>query len=220
LPGYDVTITDKIVIHEIFVENVYQVEDGDVADSGVVIDIGGNVGAFSILCAAYGAKKVLAFEPDSFNFPILEENIKVNGFSNIIKPIKLGVSKEAGEFEFLNGQGASFITGVKNLPTPEAIKHVDDAPKETIRAISLASAFADNKVSDCDILKIDCEGSEYAIIEGAPTEILNKAKYITMEFHITDDVTFGKMIAKLTMTHNVHIIGQYNLGGQIYAKRY
>lgn len=218
--GYDVTVTDKIVVREIFVDNVYQVERGDLEDTGVVIDIGGNVGAFSIYCAALGAKRVLAYEPDSFNYPVLQHNINVNGFDKIIEPIKLGVSDIAHEVDFLNGQGASFIVGVKNLPTPEAKKHVADAPKETIKTISLASVFADNGVPNCDILKVDCEGSEYDIFEGATPEILAKCKYITMEFHITDPVTFGKMISKLTLTHNIHIIGKYNLGGQIYAKRY
>lgn len=218
--GYDVTATDKIVLREIFVENVYQVFDGDLQDTGVVVDIGGNIGAFSIYAAALGAKKVYAFEPDSFNSQILDENIKLNNFEKIIKHIKLGVSNKEQEVSFVNGQGASFIQGIKEIPTPEALKKVQEANTEIIKTITLEQVFADNKIANCDILKIDCEGSEYDIIDGANPEILAKAKYITMEFHITDEITFGKMISKLTLTHNVHIIGKYNMGGQIYAKRY
>ena len=218
--GYDVTVTDKIVIREIFNDNVYQVVDGDLEDTGVVVDIGGNIGAFSIYSAALGAKKVYTFEPDSLNWDILLENIKNNELEKVIHPIKLGVSDKEAEVEFVNGQGASFIRGVKEIPTPEARKKVKEANGEVIKTISLEQVFADNKIANCDILKIDCEGSEFDIIEGASPEIIAKAKYITMEFHITDEVTFGKMIAKLSLTHNIHIIGKYNMGGQIYAKRY
>lgn len=221
-PGYDVTVTDKIVIREIFVDNVYQVVEGDLDDTGIVIDIGGNIGAFSMYAAALGAKKVLTYEPDNFNWPILKANIERNGMGDIITPYKNGVLDKGKTVKLVNGQGASFVEGEKTIPTPEAQRIVDEGnvPSQDIVCISLASVFADNKVSSCDLLKMDVEGSEYRIFEGATPEIIAKARYITMEFHATSAEEFGLLISKLSMTHNIHIIGKHDLGGQIYAKRY
>lgn len=217
--GYDVTVNDGIVLREIFEENVYQVLDGHLRHSGVAVDIGGNIGAFSIYAAALGAKKVYTYEPDSLNYPVLTANVERNGFADIIHPAQLGVSGTSGDAELLQGQGASFLLGCK-IPTPEAAKRAKDAPIETVHTTTLERIFVENDITKCDILKVDCEGSEYQIMEAVPSEILRRIRYITMEFHITDDITFGKMIAKLTQTHNTHIIGSYTTGGQIYASRY
>ncbi|WP_438979919.1 FkbM family methyltransferase [Polynucleobacter sp.] len=219
--GYDVTVTDKIVIGEIFGENVYQIEDGMFEDTGICIDIGGNVGAFSIYAIMRGAKKAYAFEPDTQNYNILLENIKINDLKGKVVPIKKGILDREDTVKLYNGQGASFVKGNKT-PTPEAQRILDtgDIPDEQIEVISLKEAYKQIEHVYCDVLKIDCEGSEYKIIEGADKDTINKARFITMEFHSTDEVTFGKMIAKLSLTHNIHIIGKYDVGGQIYAHRY
>lgn len=217
--GYDVTVTDKIVIKEMFLLNVYQVFEGDFSDSGAVVDVGGNIGAFSIYAAALGAKKVYAFEPDSLNFEMLQQNIANNDLGAVIRPRKVGIAKGPGSVKLYQGQGASFVDGVKGL-TPEAQRRLDTAPTEIVSTISLARAFSDADIHECDVLKVDCEGSEYNIFEAAKPTLLKKCKYITMEFHPANEVTFGKMIAKLSLTHNIHIIGRHDVGGQIYAKRY
>jgi len=217
--GYDVTVTDEIVIREIFVENVYQVVAGDLADTGVVVDIGGNIGAFDVYCAALGAKSIHTFEPDDLNWGVLLANIRANGLESVIHPHHLGVAREAGSAELVQGQGASFIMGAKRL-TQEAEANYPAAVRQAVDTISLASVFADNGIANCDILKIDCEGSEYGIIAGADPGVLMKARYITMEFHSASAVIFGKMIAKLSLTHNLHIIGRHTMGGQIYGRLY
>jgi FkbM family methyltransferase len=219
--GYDVAATDEIVVREIFVENVYQVGQGDLADTGIVLDIGGNVGAFAVYCAALGARHIHTFEPDSLNWEVLQANIAANSLEKVIHPHKVGVSRAGGSASLIQGQGASFVEGTREL-TSEAAKRLatPDTPREAIETVSLASAFADSRITNCDVLKIDCEGSEYSIIEGADSDVLAKARFITLEFHTTDEVTFGRMVAKLTLTHNLHIIGKYTGGGQIYARLY
>lgn len=214
-------ITDKIVLREIFHENVYQIEEGMFNDSGIAIDIGANIGAFSIFAAGMGAKKVYAYEPEEGNFGVLKTNIKQNNLDKVIKAIDWGVLDERRDVELYGGQGASFVEGVKTL-TGAAKKMIvnKETARQTIKCVSLESVFADNKVSSCDVLKIDVEGSEYEIIAGAKPEILAKAKFITMEFHNADEQTFGLMIAKLTKSHNLHIIGKHDEGGQIYGYRY
>ncbi|MDZ4181150.1 MAG: FkbM family methyltransferase [Coriobacteriia bacterium] len=218
--GSDLTVTDEIVIREIFVENVYQVEAADMADTGAVVDIGGNVGAFSIFAAALGAKAVYAYEPNAESYGVLVENIARNGMAGVIRPLNTGVSDTEKDVEMVGSQGAAFVVGTKPVTDPAMKARLEAMPKEGVHVVSLGSVFAGNGIGTCDILKIDCEGSEYDIIAGAPVDVLAKARYITMEFHSTDVRTFGGMVAKLTQTHNIHIIGRHDMGGQIYARLY
>ena len=55
--------TDMIVIKEIWQENVYEVKDTHFNHGGVVIDIGANIGSFSIYAADFVAT-VYAIEPE------------------------------------------------------------------------------------------------------------------------------------------------------------
>lgn len=216
--GYDTSVTNALVIREIFEENVYQVKAGDVAGTGVVVDIGGNVGTFSIYCAALGAKKVYTYEPDSLNWEVLVENMQRNDLWRVVEANKLAVFSEEGAVELYQGQGASFLHGAKCLVGDDIQTRLLEAGHEVVRTITLDQVFAD--IAECDILKLDCEGSEYPIIAAADSETLAKARYITMEFHGTDADTFGRMVSKLTHTHNTHIIGHHGRGGQVYARRY
>lgn len=219
--GYDYTVTDKIVIKEMFLLNVYRVSESDFADTGVVFDVGANIGAFSIFAVLMGAKKVYAFEPDSQNFELLLQNIKLNGMEKEIIPIKLGIFRDSGKQKLFNGQGASFIKGEKFLKKKykAALKQGKKAIEE-IDTISLEQAFADNKIANIDVLKVDVEGSEYSIFDVSTPEIIGKSRYITMEFHTNTVQAFGGLVAKLTQTHKIETLGAYNRGGQIYARHY
>ena len=205
-PGFDYLITDKIVIREIFVENVYRMDSSRLSDTGIVFDIGANIGAFSIYCALLGAKKVYAFEPDTHNFEILKYNIEQNKMGGIIIPIKLGIFKTAGRVKLFSGQGASFLEDQKWL-NPKVKKAIETGvPEEQIETITLASAFANNDVVNCDVLKVDVEGSEYAIFEQAEPDVLAKARYITVEFHTSKPEAFGSITSKLSKTHKIEIL--------------
>lgn len=216
--GYDVTVTDEIVIREIFDEDVYETPF-DYMDGKVVLDIGANIGAYSIYSALAGAT-VFAYEPDDQNYEMLIKNIKLNGLEDKITVYKLGIYSKAGQQVLYNGQGASFIKGNKT-PTPEAQAVLDkgQVPTQKITTITLDEAVT-NIATIIDICKMDVEGSEYEIIKGANKNTLGRLKFITMEFHANSDPDYGLMIAKLQHTHNVHAFGNPQLGGQVIARRY
>lgn len=218
-PSFDITSLDKIVIKEIFHENVYAVEQSDI-NEGTVIDIGANVGAFTIFASVLGAKRILSLEPDSFNYNILVDNIGRNNLEGI-EAIKLGVLDKESEVDIINGQGASFVIGSREL-SENAQKNLDEVEhfEETIKTISLNDVFEKYKVDECKVLKVDVEGSEYKIFQTVSEDVMKKINYITMEFHQTDETTFGLMLSKLSMTHRINVLGHHDIGGNLYAKRY
>ena len=42
------------------------------------------------------------------------------------------------------------------------------------------------KISSCKLLKLDCEGAEYDIIDSLPTEYLDKIQNMAIEYHLAD----------------------------------
>src|SRR5438128_4209816 len=64
--------------HEPMATRSFQVAAGD-----VVVDVGAHIGRYA-LRAATKASQVIAVEPDPSNFSLLERNVRLNGFSNVV----------------------------------------------------------------------------------------------------------------------------------------
>ena len=121
-----------------------------------VIDVGANIGfysgMFSDLVGVEG--KVYAFEPDNYNYRRLEETIK--SYANIIVK-KAAVSSSSGQLEF-------YISADKNVDH-RAYAPDEFATKYTVDAISL-DEFP-GKETKVDILKVDVQGYEMQVYQGA-----------------------------------------------------
>lgn len=218
--GNDPLHTDRIVVDEIFMQNVYQIKEGMFDDTGVVLDIGANIGAFTIFVLKMGAKKVIAYEPDSENYKMLLRNIQLNGFQDKVVVVKKGIGLEGKTETLYHAQGGSFVkndslTGIAN----EVLENPRDGSEE-IEIVNFASVFADNELAYADVLKVDIEGSEYDLFEGVTAAVVKKSRYLCIEFNNTNQERFGRLVAKLSRTHNIHIIGSYQTGGMIYGQRY
>lgn len=201
--------TDSIVIKEIWEENVYQVSGWNFfrEDTGqeVVIDIGANIGAFSILAANEGAR-VYAVEPESENFSALEKNISLNSMENAITPFLFGISDHRGQALISKEGGNSTIVG--------------NSFGSLIELLTLDGFVESLGLSSIGVLKIDAEGSEVPIILGASKNTLSMCKYITLEFDIKTGNRMGEMVQKLSETHHVTTMGSWERGGMIFAKVY
>ncbi len=216
--GFDNTATDEIVIAEIFDENVYETDFDDL-DGRVVLDIGANIGAYSIFCALGGAT-VYAFEPDNENYKMLERNIKLNGLEDNIILHKLAITDDENKHILYSGQGGSFIKDNRRL-APEAQEKLDSGSIENYNVESTTLDIVIKQIGrKIDICKVDIEGSEYAMFKKAGRSTMNSLKLITMEFHSTDEKTYGAFIAKLQRSHNIHAFGKPNGGGQVIARLY
>ena len=195
--------TDDIVINEIWDINVYEVNDGHFNRGGVVVDLGANIGTFSIYSAFKGSK-VYAVEPEPHNAEALNNNIILNNMQDLITHIPYGVSDKKGTAVITDMGGGASIK--------------DDGMFGTeIELMSLDSLFGLYNIDEVDILKIDVEGSEPEIILGASKENLQKCKYITMEFDHRTGNRIGEMTQKLSETHHVRTMGSWERGGMIWA---
>jgi FkbM family methyltransferase len=156
-----------------------------------VIDIGANIGSFSVFAAwLEPTSRVLCAEPLHENFALLQRNIEANGLKNV-ESLKVAVMAEAGEIVIYHGsdqaEGSSSVLGSDV---------VDASRGETVRAISFADLMA--RVERCDFLKIDCEGAEFDFLLSAAAADLRKVRKIVMEYHdLHPTLTHKDLVAKL-----------------------
>lgn len=198
--------TDEIVVREIWDENVYEVNGGRFDVEGITVDIGANIGAFAILAAHHGSR-VLAVEPEPHNLEAMRNNIAINGLEQRIIVSDVGVSDYTGTAVINDGGGGASI-------------YEENADGVFIDVITLDQLFERYNVEKVNVLKIDVEGSEVAIVLGASRENLDKCAYITLEFDHRTGEFMGDIVRKLSETHHVRTMGRWSAGGMIWAWRY
>lgn len=152
-----------------------------ICESEVFIDIGANIGYYSILAAKLNSKiKVLAFEPSPGAFCFLSENIRLNHLKNII-PYKLALTNSEGKLTFYQHNNPKVkdlneqLGGSSSLILDEENK--DQFQSIEVNATTLNQFVVRNQIKKIDIIKIDTEATEHLVIEGG-SEILEKIKPI------------------------------------------
>jgi FkbM family methyltransferase len=161
----------------------------------IVIDAGANLGLFSLLCAQKEAKKVYAFEPQKAVVKLLEKNILLNNYTDIIDVVPLGLSNKHN-FCQLSLSDNCHATGSIILKRNE----VNDT--EEILCVTLDNWAKENNISKIDFIKADIEGSERYMLLGA-TEILSKfsPRLAVCTYHLPDD---AKILENIILYANPH----------------
>jgi len=135
------------------------------------IDIGANMGMFSIFASYLGARKVIAVEPVSSTISLLRNNIQRSGFNNIMSLQYLASSVDGDLKEIAlqdkSGHNSLYTTGEKT----ESI--------ETITLSKILELLDSNHI----FLKIDCEGGEYDVLLNADPKDMARIDAIAIEIH-------------------------------------
>lgn len=163
-----------------------------------VIDVGSHIGVTALLCAKKGAD-VLAFEPEKNNYETLLYNVKVNGLENKIMCVNEGVGKSGNSKLYLHRN----MSGTNSTYLKQ--KGLNEDVYQDINILSIYEVFNKYKIKRCDLLKLDCEGSEYDIIKSLDDNIVNVIDQISVEFH--DNKTTQELIDILSRWYkgeNIH----------------
>ncbi len=127
------------------------------------VDIGANIGLYSLMAAAHGVGHIYAFEPNPFSFAVLSRNILVNDFATSIVPVCAALDETASVVTFkLGGVNAG---GVHN----EIVTAGNQTPQTTLTtlAFTIDALFRLQGISGITHLKIDVDGLELKILKGA-----------------------------------------------------
>jgi FkbM family methyltransferase len=138
-------------------------------DNKLVIDIGANIGDSAIYFAIKGAKEVIALEPYPSTFQSLKENVRVNGYADKIRGLNAGYGKDGY---------------IKVNPQRKTIGATSLSPDISGLEVPLFSlqTIVDNYCIEEAILKMDCEGCEYALLDEDP-RYLAPFSEIEIEYH-------------------------------------
>jgi FkbM family methyltransferase len=152
----------------------------------LVVDIGANVGVFSLF-AARAARLVYSLEPASSNFSRLVSNVSQT--QNIV-PLNLACAGRDGRASLdLSSNPVSF-----SLMTSGSSDR-----RETVEVITLGTFFERHKIDHCDFLKLDCEGSEFEIILDSRPSLMGRINRIVMEYHdhLSDKFSHRDLLQRL-----------------------
>ncbi len=168
---------DLGIFHEIWDHERYTAGSiSVVARHGTIVDIGAHIGLFSLFASkVLQANRIISVEPDSANFELLSKNISANHVENA-SLVKAAIAGESGEKRIYN---TSSNTGGHSL-------YARGVSSTAVRTVSLTELFKASSISDCSLLKMDCEGAEMEILENAPDKLLRNVSAISLEYHLDD----------------------------------
>lgn len=133
---------------------------------GTAFDIGANLGAFSCLIASLGPHQVHAFEPIPQTFCRLKANVECNGLLDRchLNCLAVGHGRELVTFHI---QEESPATNRMALPGENPVGK--STSTQVVAAIDLDGYCKSQSIEAIDFLKIDVEGMEPYVLQGART---------------------------------------------------
>lgn len=152
----------------------------------IFYDIGACEGRFSLYAASKNIAS-LAFEPEKQNFRILKKNIELNNFKKKIRAFQIAISSSQRNGVLLIGQvwpGGHW----KKLKDSKHRPDLEFKIRKTqpVKIYSLDNIIKNKKLPIPRLLKIDADGSEISILQGALNVLKSKElKTIIIEFFIS-----------------------------------
>ncbi|MBW3599312.1 MAG: FkbM family methyltransferase [Planctomycetes bacterium] len=181
----------KFLIREIFHRSRYCRPGFEIRPDDTVIDIGANMGLFSLWAAPQAEHgRVIAIEPTS-TLETLEHNARLNLLSHV-ESVQAAIGRDGETIELEHYPGFNIVTHQRGWRpagiTRALVRLLYGRPGvEPVRVaapcISLARLMDERDVDEVNFLKIDCEGAEYTMLRDLPTRHWNRIERIAMEFH-------------------------------------
>ena len=176
--------TDLMQLTTIWLTREYEAPGFEIKENDTIIDVGGHIGLFMLFCEQFCHKgKIYCFEPASDNYKIFLDNTKLNNFKNVF-PFNIAVSKQDGKIPlYLNDDTSGHSIFLKNSNSIQ------------VDSITLQKIFDLNNIEKCNLLKLDCEGSEYEIIDSLPESYFSMIDKMIIEYHFAEK--YPKLLTNL-----------------------
>lgn len=176
----------------------------------VIFDIGASMGAFARWAHfLFPEATIFCFEPNKRSFELLKENCPFATCYN-------AAVRYDGSSILTDGEGATgggFITTREKFEEMAASKNSADhfiySIFDEVPTVSLEEVCEEHGIENIDILKIDCEGSEWDIFRGMKPETAAKINKIIGEYHLNmagEDSTFDAFRALVLDRFNKIIV--------------
>lgn len=172
---------DEDVLREVIEGDNYSIKELYLPNKPKIIDVGAHIGGFSRLVLYRWPKaRVWAIEANRRNWELLEQNLANYPNATICKGAAVG--SEPVNKRLIMSKEHQNVTG------GWGIQWNGEHPLEPWNVAEPLDKFfylhdIINEAGQIDLLKIDCEGSEWNIFYHMSTDDLSKISYIVGEFH-------------------------------------
>lgn len=146
-----------------------------IKNSKVFLDIGSNIGYFSILAGKLNPEaKIFAIEPAVGALHFLKKNVILNGFSDQIIVVDKAISdsNETLDFYVVNNPKYPWLkhtlNGSNSLQNQYGLKKNETYP---VDVITISELMKNHDIKQIDLIKIDTECTEHLILQSSLTEI-------------------------------------------------
>jgi len=136
---------DSITVMVIFCRKEY----GNIEKGAKNIDVGANIGMFTLFAAWSGASKIVSVEPNIQSFNALLKNIEENELGAVIQPFNFGIAPIDNHDIFIPISSSPYNTSFDEVE--------DSSAYQKAKTISIPTLFKDSALNYADVLKMDCE---------------------------------------------------------------
>lgn len=153
---------------EVIVDDCYDIftYSKQATKPSVIVDIGANVGMFGKLCSLlFPNADIYAYEPNQNALNWLEQNSK----DTQIKVFPYAVSEKKGVV-------------MLDTESDSTIGRINGSGKTSVKSISASEVAEGGQI---DLMKMDCEGSEWSILQDK--SLLQRTQYFCLEYHLYDN---------------------------------
>ncbi len=158
-------------------EGVYEYGNVDLKKDDVVLDLGANVGYFSVLAATKGCVSY-AFEPTPTLIPIIKHHSELNG--GRIYAEQYAISNQSGK--------ATLYFDKDLMAANSLIVRGNQSSSITVNQIAVDDFVKQEKLERVDFIKADIEGAERLMLEGAAETLKRFAPKLSLcTYHLPDD---------------------------------
>lgn len=141
----------------------------NIKENDLFIDVGANVGHFTMLAASNKAN-VIAIEPIPSTFERLKKNINLNSLNNYVNCLNIGI-----------GDKDSLINFTSNFDVMNRVATPTDKNTIPVEVKTLDKILIGKEPK---MIKIDVEGYEWFVLQGAKSILENKSlKYLLLELN-------------------------------------
>jgi len=205
--------TDESVVREIFEENVYHLHDNMFSENGIVLDIGANIGAFTLNVLERAKNNgypvtIIAIEPEPSNVKIFKKNLKLN--SHLVEKSTVILLENA------IGHAEKFV----KISDEHGDSRISDEGTD-VPMITLDHLFEVYELDKVDFAKFDIEGYEVPTIARASQKTINMIHRNAIEFDEQNtNEDFHTLIDKFIDNSSFYTLGVPSRGCYLYTENH
>lgn len=181
------------IYDEIFVGDAYAHPRLTLSPGATIMDVGANVGLYSIWAArTYRPKQILAYEASPVTHSCLADNVArhIDPSATAARTFNLAMGARAGETLTLNqppwNSGLSTLLDGTTLAWVDELKAKGELTTHQVQSTSVSAEIARHGLQRVDLLKIDVEGYFVEVLDGIAAADLTRVRNIVLEAEYTE----------------------------------